>query len=62
MLCIDQVVLALSYLKDKKLRPSRKTFICRKKESKDKCNGLIGLRGRVVVECDGQMKTWYHVY
>ena len=38
----DAVVLALSYLKDKNLRPSGKSYICRIKESKDKCNGLIG--------------------
>ena len=38
----NAVVLALNYLKDKSLRPSEKTYICRNKELKDKCNGLIG--------------------
>ena len=38
----EAIVLALCYLKDEKLRPFKKTFICRNKELKDKCNGLIG--------------------
>ena len=32
----------LKSIKDAKWRPTNNTFFCRKKESKDKCNGLIG--------------------
>jgi len=38
----DAIVLCLSFLKDNKWRPYSKTFYCREKEGKDKCNGLIG--------------------
>ena len=38
----NAIIIGLDFLKDEILRPSRKTFICREKESKDKCNGLIG--------------------
>lgn len=34
--------LAITYLLSRKARPYRKTFHCRNKKGKDKCNGLIG--------------------
>jgi len=38
----EAIVLCLFYLKDEKCRPQNKTFYCRNKKTKDKCNGLIG--------------------
>jgi hypothetical protein len=38
----EAIVLCVNYLKNEKLRPSKKTYNCRNKEGKDKCNGLIG--------------------
>lgn len=38
----DAILKGLESIKDKKWRPSNGTFFCRNKESKDKCNGLIG--------------------
>lgn len=38
----DAIVLSLSFLKNNRWRPNNKTFYCREKEGKDKCNGLIG--------------------
>ena len=38
----NAILQGLKSTKDAKWRPTNNTFFCRKKESKDKCNGLIG--------------------
>lgn len=38
----NAIVSCLKFILSDKNRPNGKTFYCRKKESKDKCNGLIG--------------------
>ncbi len=38
----NAITLSLNCLKNEKWRPNDITFLCRNKQSKDKCNGLIG--------------------